>query len=451
MEIIRTSKNRKEKIQKIALEDLLSHKQSEHYLIVNLSQEKQRFIGFGGALTRSVQINYNLLSQEQKKELLEAYFSPKGLNYRIGRVHISSCDFGDKQYDYYAKDSHDISTFTLDEERMLLSLLQDIRTIQPHFMLYATPWSPSSWMKTNNDRCHGGKLLPEYVDEWANYIATYLEKMEETNNHIDFLSVQNEPEAIQKWDSLEVTAIEEGDFIKNHLRKYLMEKKLDPQICIWEHNKDHAYIRAKTTLNDKSVNQLVGAVSYHWYVSNDFDSLDKIHNDFPNKHIYFTEGCVELTLTYNKKSISDYHNGEVYGYNIIEGFNHYTEMFLDWNILLDERGGPTYVDNFCEAPILFDTRNKKLIYNTSYYYLYHFAHFIKPDSVILNTITKLPNHVYAIATKSKENLVIVLQNENTEDCIINLSLENKPMNINLLGNSIVTISLNKEELIGLNK
>lgn len=447
MEIIRTSKIKKEKIKNISSGEIISFEATDNYLIVNTNNERQHFIGFGGALTRSVQINYHLLSSSQKKELLDAYFSPSGLNYRIGRVHISSCDFSEAQYDYYAKGSRDIKTFTLDEEKNLLLLLKDIREIKPDLMLYATPWSPSAWMKSNNDRSHGGKLLPEYANEWANYIATYLKKMEETGNHIDFLSIQNEPEAIQKWDSLEVSAIEEGDFIKNCLQKYLIEKKLNPQICIWEHNKDHAYIRAKTTLSDKEVNDLVGAVSYHWYVSNDFECLDKIHEEFPSKHIYFTEGCVELTLSYNKKSISDYHNGEVYGYNIIEGLNHYTEMFLDWNILLNEHGGPTYIDNFCEAPILFDTKTKSLIYNTSYYYLYHFSHFIEYGSVILAKVNNLPASVYALAVKNQENVVIVLQNENTDDVVLDLAVDGKHLPISLIGNSITTISLVKDDLV----
>ncbi|MFA6377951.1 MAG: hypothetical protein WCW63_04910, partial [Acholeplasmataceae bacterium] len=201
MEIIRTSKARGEKIKKLSLEELLSLGPSEYSLIINTTDEKQRFIGFGGALTRSVQINYRLLSTAQRKELLERYFSPQGLNYRLGRVHISSCDFSDRQYEYYSHDSHDLKTFTLEEEQMLISLLRDIRHYQPNFLLYATPWSPSAWMKSNNDRCHGGKLLPQYVDEWANYIATYLKKMKETGNPINFLSIQNEPEAIQRWDS----------------------------------------------------------------------------------------------------------------------------------------------------------------------------------------------------------------------------------------------------------
>ena len=73
-------------------------------------------------------------------------------------------------------------------------------------------------------------------------------------------------------------------------------------------------------------------------------------------------------------------HGEIYGHNMINNFNNYNEGWIDWNLVLDEKGGPNYAGNFCEAPILVDTRNNKLIYNVSYYYIGHFSRFIKPGA-----------------------------------------------------------------------
>jgi glucosylceramidase len=54
--------------------------------------------------------------------------------------------------------------------------------------------------------------------------------------------------------------------------------------------------------------------------------------------------------------------------------------WIDWNLLLDERGGPNHVGNFCSAPLLADTAHGTLMPQSSYWVLGHFARFVKPGS-----------------------------------------------------------------------
>jgi glucosylceramidase len=65
---------------------------------------------------------------------------------------------------------------------------------------------------------------------------------------------------------------------------------------------------------------------------------------------------------------------------MIHDFNSGTEGWTDWNILLDETGGPNHVGNFCFAPIHADTRSSTLIYTNSSYYIGHFSKFIHPGA-----------------------------------------------------------------------
>jgi glucosylceramidase len=44
-------------------------------------------------------------------------------------------------------------------------------------------------------------------------------------------------------------------------------------------------------------------------------------------------------------------NGERYGKSMIHDFNNGTVGWTDWNILLDQNGGPNHVGNFCFSPI----------------------------------------------------------------------------------------------------
>ena len=65
---------------------------------------------------------------------------------------------------------------------------------------------------------------------------------------------------------------------------------------------------------------------------------------------------------------------------MIYDFNNGMVGFTDWNILLDETGGPNHVQNFCFAPIHGNTKTGELIYTNEYYYIGHFSKFIQPGA-----------------------------------------------------------------------
>lgn len=98
-----------------------------------------------------------------------------------------------------------------------------------------------------------------------------------------------------------------------------------------------------------------------WYVSEDFENLSMVHEAFPDKHLIFTEGCIEGGV-----QLGAWHTWERYARNIIGDMNNWLEGFLDWNLVLDENGGPNHVGNYCDAPIIADTKTDELHFNSSY-------------------------------------------------------------------------------------
>ena len=74
---------------------------------------------------------------------------------------------------------------------------------------------------------------------------------------------------------------------------------------------------------------------------------------------------------------------------MINDFNSGTVGWTDWNILLNEKGGPNHVSNFCFAPIHADLKSNRLIYTPSYYYIGHFSKFIKPEARRIGTTTSI--------------------------------------------------------------
>lgn len=142
--------------------------------------------------------------------------------------------------------------------------------------------------------------------------------------------------------------------------------------------------RVRETLAYKNAKDIIWGIAYHWYGSDKSEILQWHTKYILSKDLIFTEGCVELVNnsgnTSSKAGIGAWKHGEIYGHNMINDFNNYTEGWIDWNLVLDEKGGPNYVGNYCEAPIMLNTETNEVIYNISYYYIGHFSKYIKPGA-----------------------------------------------------------------------
>ena len=245
------------------------------------------------------------------------------------------------------------------------------------FKLFSSPWSPPAWMKTNGQMNYGGQLKPECRDVWARYYARYIKEYANEGIAVWGLTVQNEPAATQTWDSCIYSAEEEGAFVRDYLGPTLEKEGLaDVKIIVWDHNKDLIYERAEPILSDPETAKYVWGVGFHWYSGDEFENLAKVHDAFPTTNLLFTEGCQEGGVRLGAWDL-----GERYAHDIIGDLNNWTVGWVDWNMVLDERGGPNHVDNLCDAPVIADTTRNDLYYQNSFYYLGHFSKYIRPGAV----------------------------------------------------------------------
>jgi glucosylceramidase len=280
--------------------------------------------------------------------------------------------------------------------------------------LFASPWSPPAWMKDNNSMLKGGKLKPEFRQSWANYYVKFIKTYEAKGIPVWGLTVQNEPMATQKWESCIFTAEEERDFIKQYLGPTLKKEGLSSKKLIaWDHNRDLVYQRASTILSDPEAAKYVWGIGYHWYedwagTGMLFDNVKMVHQAFPDKGLILTEGCVDK---FKADSIGNWALGEKYGYSMINDFNSGAAAWTDWNILLDENGGPNHVGNFCFAPIHADTKTGKLIYANSYYYLGQFSKFIHPGAKRIATATNRDRLITTAFINPDGKLAVVVMNK----------------------------------------
>ncbi|QIX61470.1 glycoside hydrolase family 30 protein [Hymenobacter sp. BT18] len=370
----------------LRFQELRQPLETQPTVFVDPTHTFQTLVGIGGALTDAAAETFAKLPKAAQQEFMQAYYSPTaGIGYTLARTHINSCDFSSGMYTYVADNDQELKTFSVkhDEQYRIPFIKQAIAAAGGKLPLYVSPWTPPAWMKDNNDLQHGGKLRPEFRQAWANYYVKFIKEYERQGMPIWGLSVQNEAMANQRWESCLYTAEEERDFIKEYLGPTLKKGGLgDRKLIAWDHNRDQVYQRASTILDDPEAAKYVWGIGYHWYenwTGSDmlFSNVKRVHDTYPDKQLIFTEGCIEK---FSLDRVSDWKLGEVYGRSMIEDFNAGTAAWTDWNILLDETGGPNHAQNFCFAPIIGDTRSGKLLYTNIYYYIGHFSKFIRPGA-----------------------------------------------------------------------
>ena len=192
--------------------------------------------------------------------------------------------------------------------------------------------------------------------------------------------------------------------------------------------------RARTVLSDPDAAKYVWGTGFHWYCGDHFDNVQKVHDEFPDKQLIFTEGCQE-----GGPHIGSWDLGERYATSIINDLNRWTVAWIDWNLILNEQGGPNHVGNYCSAPIIVDTRSQDLLYQSSYYYIGHFYRFILPGDKIINS-KNTNNTIDVLSSINDQNIVnTVIQNKNVSCVEVNYNRDNVNSVFSIPERSIVTV------------
>jgi len=378
--IYETAKDTDRRLAPVKTEDRVADKGGLAFILrLDPLATGQKIIGFGGALTESSGYVLGKLNPAERERVLRAYFDPtEGIGYTLARTHINSCDFSLDNWACADKEDDDLASFSMARpERYQLPQIADaLRLTGGKLKLMLTPWSPPAWMKSNGEMNNGGTLLPKYRALWARYFVRFIDALKSRGIPTWCVSVQNEPEATQTWDSCRWTGTEEGVFASLFLGPELERAGYgDVPILAWDHNRDRLWERISETMAVPGAERYVGGAAYHWYSGDQYDAVAKVAEAWPDKILAFTEGCVE-----GGPRDGAWFTGERYAHNVINDLNAGCSAWIDWNVALDLAGGPNHVGNYCDAPVLVDTVSGEARFQSSFWYLGHFSKFIKPGA-----------------------------------------------------------------------
>ena len=454
-----------------ALKKVNEFSDSENKVVIQLNPEEkfQTITGFGGSFTEASAHLLNKLSKENRKKILDAYFSESGANYSLTRTTIASCDFSLKNYTY-AKVENDLALehFTIEDDKDdIIPMILEAKAISKEgFNIIASPWSCPPWMKDNKSYV-GGKLLPEYNDTFALYFSKYLEAYKKEGVDIWGVTVINEPHGNgNNWESTLFSPEEMTLFVQNHLGPKL-ERDGWNEIRILGYDQNRAGLQewVDAMYKDEKTSKYFAGTAIHWYESTYEvfpEALQYAHNKAPNKHLIQTEACVDSEVPhwqddawYWKKEATDwgwdwaseqdkylhpkYAPVNRYAEDIIGCLNNQVDGWVDWNMVLDRQGGPNWFKNWCVAPVIVDDKNDEVYFTPLYYVMSHFSKFMRPGAVKIGCDVNNKEVKVTAVQNPDQSIALVIFNPTEQSHSIEININNDKSTISIPAKALQTV------------
>ncbi len=456
--------------------------------VVNLYPDftYQTITGFGGAMTEAAAYCLTKLDPERRAHAVREYFGPGGSGYTLIRTHIDSSDFSLGMYQAVedVRKDPELAGFTLkrDREYIIPAIREAMKASAEPVSVLLSPWSPPAAWKTEpaqlrgirsmddfrklfppelaeasaahpvaaamrraleeamatgeGIRTCGGHLKPEYYASWAAYMVKYIQRYLEEGIPVRWVTIQNEAQAATPWDSCEWTAEEEKTFLRDHLYPAMKAAGLAGRVGIyfWDHNRENLVDRALAVLDAETLEMAEGA-AFHWYSGEHYEAPALVHDRFPGLKLMFSEGCCEYIPS------GDGREGEQarkYAHDMICSLNAGMDAWFDWNLYLDEKGGPNHVGNFCSAPVMLDGQGgyEK---RTAYYFIRHLTEWIHSGAVRIG-FSRYTDRLDVTAFRNLDNrIACVILNRSEEEKKVNLRLSGTVGSFTLPAGGIATI------------
>ncbi|NXR89487.1 GLCM Glucosylceramidase, partial [Hypocryptadius cinnamomeus] len=370
-------------------------------LRLDTTQRFQRVKGFGGSITDAAAINILSLPERAQDHLLRSYFSEEGLEYNLIRLPMASCDFSLHAYTYDdVPYDYELTHFALRDEdtKLKASGGREQRGVEASAMskrplsLYASPWTSPTWLKTSESYVGKGTLKGQAGDKyhktWANYFVRFLDEYAKHNVTFWAVTAENEPTAglinNYPFQCLGFTAEQQRDFIARDLGPALANSShRHVQLIILDDNRLHLPHWARVVLEDEEAARYVHGIGIHWYL--DFigpiqDTVLPTHELFPDYFILATEASIGAHFWERDVILGCWERGNQYSHSILMNLNHFVAGWTDWNLALDLEGGPNWVKNYVDSPIIVDSSEGIFYKQPMFYHMGHFSKFIPEGS-----------------------------------------------------------------------
>jgi len=397
-------------------------------IVVNASATYQTIMGFGGAFTDAAGINIAKLGVVTQERLIKSYYSTEGIEYGLGRVPMAGTDFSTRTYSYCdTVGDAALANFTLTEEDLVFKIpyIDWAKSFSAKpIRLVASPWSAPKWMKSNNEFYGAGYLLSQYYQPWAEYFVRFFREYGQRGVDFWALTAQNEPADGNipgfSFNCMGWNAENQSIFIGLHLGPTLEAAGYgDIKIMIMDDQRIFLPAWPEKVLSHPEARKYVDGIAVHWYADlySSAEVLTKTHELFPDFFILGTEACEGDKPWQQDVPLGAWERLETYAVDIIQDLNHWVTGWIDWNLALDENGGPNWSGNFVDAPIIVNASANEFYKQPMFYAMGHFSKYIPEDSIALDVkITNGTRDLMATAFRRPDGMrTVVILNRYDED------------------------------------
>lgn len=401
---------------------------------IDPSVRYQKVLGFGAAFTDASCYWFGKLNAQERQALLSEFFGPSGLRLSVCRTCVGSSDYSASVYSFDdgPEPDHDLKRFSIAHDReYILPALRDARSLNPDLFLFSSPWSPPGWMKAGGSML-GGSMRKEYFAAYAEYLVKFLQGYSAEGVKINAITVQNEVDTDQngKMPAALWGQEYEMEFVGRFLGPAFAKASLDTRIWILDHNYS-LWGRALDELSDPEVYKYVDGIAWHGYAGTP-DAMTRVHDAFPSKNAYWTEGGPDYTSPDYKTDWAKW------SHTFSEVLRNWAQCIVGWNLVLDEKGTPNIGPFSCGGVVTVDSKTHEIAHSGQYWAFAHFSKAIQRGAQVIASRGDLRGIDHVAFENPNGSRVLVITNQAAAQQV-GLQLGSQALDLTLDPGSVTTL------------
>ncbi len=391
----------------------------------------QSWEGWGGCFNELGWTALSSLPEADRKQVIHALFDPvDGCRFNLCRLPIGASDYAAEWYSHNETEGDlEMAHFSIArDKRFLIPYIKEAQALRPDMKLFASSWSPPTWMKFPRAYNYGTLIwTPEILRAYALYLARFVEAYRAEGIRIDQIHVQNEPVADQKFPSCLWTGEQMREFIRDYLGPLFAKRKMDCEIWLGTLNTADYDGYVNTALSDPDANRFISGVGLQW---DGKGMVQRVHAAWPEKRIMQTEnecGNGQNTWEYAQYVFS------LLQHYIVNG----ASAYIYWNMVLAPTGLSTWGWRQ-NAMVTVDPQTRQVTLNPEFHVMKHFSRFIAPGAVRLPLAGCLAANALAFENPDGSRVTVVANPLKTERACV-LGDEQTAVRVTLAPESFNTI------------
>lgn len=400
--------------------DKNAHQQRDSAIHIFPELTLQQIDGFGGCFNELGWEALNMLVEEEKSTIIQSFFDTiNGCKFNICRMPIGASDFA---VDWYSHNEHaddfDMEHFSIErDKKRLIPYINFAKKYNPELKVWASPWCPPSWMKTNNhyacrpapvnDLTEEGRgveknampvetlfrMEKKYLDAYALYFSKFINAYKNQGIDIYAVHVQNEPNSCQNFPSCIWTPSSLATFIGDYLGPKFIEDEIESEI--WLGTIERPQIeRIDEIVQHPEAKKYIKGIGFQWGGKG---AIPDVWEKYPDYKLMQTE--TQCGNGSNDWAAAE----ETYGF-LTHYLNNGANSYMYWNMVLNETGKSQWGWKQ-NSMVTINSQSKKVSYNPEFYLMKHFSHFIEPGSVKVKSSDE-----NCLAFKDSDSLIIIYYN-----------------------------------------